>query len=392
MSSLPAIDNFRYHGESRYRNGVREAIQFFGSDEGIEGGKNIGSEILAPIMRNGEIISPWEIYNDMRKSMHDTAFLLDPDEVTAIEQTILKVLRWKTKLDDNIPGVGPFCPVKQIGAGMKKYDWYKWLDVPAPRNTDTFEGGFDVKVLKQKTTNVLHGMDYDFHITKTDIDAARSTNGKIKLLPELQMGILQNLMEQLALYRDWYGFRGTDAGDLQDITITGLLNDSGLTDPGAGGIGADDDMTAQADVFHSAVELSNKLIQNKFEPPFVLDMTPGLWSQANMNRNTTSDKTDMRLILEYVGANGGNSPIFAKVRMNPFLIDSATETNNTAAMGAFAPSMDNYFLAEAYPLGAYPLPPQGLSAYDMKLLWMGRAIVTRPAAIQYINALTINVL
>jgi hypothetical protein len=334
--------------------------------------------ILTDKYVDGRLITAAEQWNNLWGTK-DAAYLLTPDEVTKVQTEIQKVLRWQPLADTISPTVN-------IGEGMTRFEWYKWLDVNPPRLTQTFEGGNDVKPLKQATTNYLYGMDYDFHLDKVTIDAARSSNGKIKLTPDLQMGTLSNLTEQLALYRNWFIFRGSDIPGVTDIGIKGLVNDSNLTDPGAMGIGADDDLTAAGDVFHSAVVLANKLLQNKFQPPFDLHMTPKVFSQANKNRNTTSDKTDYKLITEY---SLGAGAVFKTPVMNPFLIDSATETTSTGAMACFKSGQENFFTAQSYNLGYYPMPPKGLGV-DGKLLWMGAAIVTRPTAIQFVDALTTN--
>ena len=348
-----------------------------------------------PVMRRGKdgqmkpvIIPAAYSYNKMAKAQD--AYVLTPEEVTKISTTIQNVLRWGTFANEVIPGVGPFIQTEQIGRGKTEYEWYKWLNIPPPELTKDFLDGSVVKPMKAKDTKSLFGMHYDWSLTRVEVDAMQMSMGKKVHFANQQMAMMEEITAELARWRDWYIFRGTDCPGLNsNIGITGLLNDAELPDPGLDGT----DLTGIGSVFTLAVKLANHLINLKHKPPFVLDMSYGVVSQANVNRNATSDNTDYKLITEYTGQ--GNSPIFSAVRMNPHLIDSETETNSSGAMVAYSPNdagMANYFLAESYPMSAVPLPPHGFSAVDFKLLWMGRPIIKRPTAIAKSFGHDLNVL
>jgi hypothetical protein len=328
-----------------------------------------------------------QIYNEWVQSIRpnaDAANLLTLEEVTFVRKTIQKVLRWKTITNRPIPGVGSFLPSENIGPGMTTFEWYKWLDIPAPRGTQTFQGGENVVPNKLVTQNILWGLDYDFSLKKVDIDAFRNPRSKIHL-PNQERDMLGNLMEQLAFYKEWFLFRGSDQPGLNNnLSLTGLINDPDIPDSGLDAT----DVTSIGSVYDLATDLAGNLVQEKFEPPFVLHLSPGVWRQAQKNKNATIFKSDF----EYIKDHGeGDIKTFSDIRLNPYLIDSATETNGTGAAVAYKPGRENFFQVESYPMGAHPLPPHGFSGVDMKLIWMGRTIVTRPQAVTTAFTLTTDV-
>ena len=347
--------------------------------------KDIKGRIMFDAKTNRPVVkgqdTAWGQYKSMAKHMYgDAAYFLDPDEVRYLEKQILEVLYFEPTLDEIASTIN-------IGAGKSEYKYYKNIKPLPPEFTNDFEGGNNVKILKESATKKLIGLHYDWHLTKPEVDASRANNGIISLSPNPEMNLMQELTQALQQYRCWFGFLGGNIPNINDGNnngLTGLLNDSSLT---FGGL-TDTDLTTIGDVELAAKKLAAWLIQKKFKPPFVLDMSPGVLIQALTNINATSSKTDYQLILELASGVNGNR-MFSKIRMNPFMINSETETNSTGAIAAYAISPRNFRLIESYPLSFYPTPPTTLGI-NGKLLWMGAPVVQRADSIAFDNGLTTN--
>ena len=310
----------------------------------------------------------------------DTAYQITAYEVTAIKKEIAHVLRHEL--------VTPTMSTpKNVGKGMLKYEYSTWKQVRPPRWTLDFGRGDVASTSKEATTLKFIGLDYDMHFTMPQMDMYANSNRGIAFSESLQQGTLRELTASLAQYREWALFRGSDIPNFTDTGLTGLCNNASVTDPGALGLGGDDNLTAAGDVYHSAIVMANELINAKFKPPFVLHMTPGVFSQALKNKTGTPLVSDFQLIAEY-GAKEGKQ-IFSDIIMNPYLIDSETETTSTGAMMVVKEDSMNFEPVESYPLGFYALPSVDLG-FDGKLLWCGGMAVYRPAAVVYADALTID--
>jgi hypothetical protein len=337
------------------------------------------------IDRDGKVIkTAAEKYNDQAMArFNDASYALTPEEITTIQSTILEVLMWKPKAD----GV---MQTDQLGMGATKHKFYKWNRVPAPRETMTFEGGRNVIATKQEVEVELLGLDYDFHFSKTAIDAARNRVGYVQFNKTIDVGTVSILTEFLVEYRDKYLFLGsTGAGLTSGLAKTGLLNDANLTDPGA--VGNADSLVAAGNVLTAGTDLANFLIGNKFEPPFVLDLSPGVMMQALKNKNATTFISDYKYLKDLEAPQEfGTSSMFADIRINPYMIDSDTEVNATGAMACYKTGFQNFHIGEGYPIGYYPKVPQGLGI-DGKILWMGQTILQRPLSVAFANALTTDV-
>jgi hypothetical protein len=322
-----------------------------------------------------------ELVDRMAVGPQKDAYALSPDEVTSIQKQIMSILRWKAKSDLLIDPVN-------VGAGMLTREYYTGNDVTKPRLTRTFQGGYNVMATKSKSSVELYGLDYDISIDKVSLDAGNSTQNKVHLQPSLQAFESQVIMESLVQYREWWIHRGSDVPNMVDVGIKGICNWTGITDPGSLGLGADNDLRAAGDVDYSATVIAEALIKAKFEPPFELHMTPLVYGRALKNKNATTGKTDMGYILDLNSPDHGGVKMFNSIRINPYLIDSATETVGTGAMLGMKklPTTENY-VAEAYPLGVYPMN-KGNLGWDAKILWLGGTVLQRPTAIAYKGTLT----
>lgn len=337
--------------------------------------------ILPPVTFNdGRVGNPWDNWAT-RVPIADAAFrdatvAWTANQITAMKQQVQEVLRWETILDK-------FCNTRNIGPGLENYDWTADVDIQAPRETDTFEGQQEVRTLTTTTTIDMIGFDYDHHFNMPEIDRQSNPNAIARYSENNFNRNLRNMTKSLSQYREWSLFRGTDIPNMPDSGLNGLVNDSGLTDPGA--VGNSDSLVNAPYAYAAATDLAQFLIGKKFKPPFLLLGTPGVVMQAIKNKNTTTSRSDYSFIKE--GEPG--MKLFSDFLLCPFLIDSETETTSTGAMCALAVSPDNFEIVETYPLGYYPLPPVGLGVQG-KLLWQGRMAIYRPTAIAFADALTIN--
>lgn len=324
----------------------------------------------------------FDLRNDYikRNAVNADAFVLSPDEITSIRTQIMSILRWRAKSQLLIDPVN-------IGPGMLTAEYYSANDVLPPRTTRTFQGGQQVIATKGKHTAEIYGMDYDISIDKVTLDAGNSTQNKVHLTPSLQAFETNILMDSLIQYREWWIHRGSSSPNMVDIGVQGICNWTGITSPGALGLGADDNLTAAGDVDDSAITMANALITAKFEPPFSLHMTPLVMARAFKNKNATTGIRDIKYIWDLTDERSGKK-MFESVELNPYLIASATETSSTGAMLCMKklPTTENY-VAEPYSLGVYPLQTGSLG-WDAKVLWMGGTILQRPTAICYRGTLT----
>lgn len=322
-------------------------------------------------------------YNEQAMArFNDAIYALTPEEITTIQQTILEVLMWKPKADG-------IMQTDQLGMGATKHKYYKWSKVPAPRETMTFEGGSNVIARKEEVNVELLGLDYDFHFSKPAIDAARNRVGYVQFNKTIDVGTMSILTEFLTEYRDKYLFLGSSGANLKSLGKTGLLNDASLTDPGA--VGNADSLIAAGNVLTAGTDLANFLIGKKFEPPFVLDLSPGVMMQSLKNKNATTSISDFKFLKDLEAPEEfGVSRMFSQIRLNAYMIPSDIEVNATGAMACYKPGFQNFHIAESYPIGYYPKVPQGLGI-DGKILWMGQTVVQRPDSVAYAESLTTNV-
>ena len=321
----------------------------------------------------------WNTLKDKRMAVFgDTAYQFTTDEVTIIAKTIEDFLRWDTVSEQ-------FLTVDFIGNGIRDIDYYRYLDVQPPRLTQTFTRGTVVYAGKELVSTELIGFDYDMYFDMVSLDAMKNPAVGLKFTDNLWDGTKDQLIKSLVQYREHAIHFGTAVTGLTDIGIKGWCNTTGINAPANISQGADDLMTTIGDVNHAATVLSTTLILAKFKPPFTLHMSPGVYTQAMKNVTAATGVSDMNHIFN-LGRDAGHL-IYDKIIMNPYLLANATETTTTGAMGVTKEGAQNFRLVESYPMGYYPLPPQGLGT-EGKILWMGVMEVKQPTAIAFRNALT----
>lgn len=347
-------------------------------------GKDVAQVYVDTKDANGKVIqSAWDKLNQQIRFMrgNDTQYLVSPKETEFIQPTIIEALRWK-------PSIDQIAQTHNIGPGLIKYTYNKYNSVLAPELSQDFEHRSNVYTSFTETSVELNGLQYDWHFPKTWVDATNNPNSLLHLQPGLMEGQMRNLAMELALYRNKFLYRGTDCAGLTDVGLTGLLNATGTTTAPTVGLGNDNDVTATGDGPDLASKMAAALIAEKFEPPFVLDLSNGVFMQFDKNRTTTEHTSDLELIYKMKGENGER--MFEMVRMNPFMLDTETETNSTGAAAIYKRGYDNFRIGESYALGYYPLPPTSLGI-DGKLLWMGGMVIPRPKSICYKSSITTNV-
>ena len=170
---------------------------------------------------------------------------------------------------------------------------------------------------------------------------------------------------------------------MKDLGLTGLYNDANITDPGQ--YGGADVLTTSLDIYVCVRDYAIELIKAKYDPPFLLQMTPGVLVQSIVNKEAgVGGRTDLELIMALKLPDG--TPFFDIFLMNPFLVALDQETSTTGAICAMAKSSPNgrvnFEVVESYPLGFYPLPAVDLGITG-KYLWMGAVEIPHPDSIVY---------
>ena len=322
------------------------------------------------------------LHKDMRVAQ-DASYFMYPEEVRVYRPQIQRYIRWQ----EPEPAEG-FWQTKNIGPGHVNYRWFNTNDIPAPGETKTFQQkGQTLPTIKENNADLL-GFYYDYHMSMIEKDQSVSSGAAYLLEPRKQEFVIQQLTKSLAVWQQYYKFRGTSVTGLTDLGITGLINDANVSNQTT--IGSSGTLTTYGYIISAAASLAGTLINAKRKPPFVLDLTPGVLVQATKNFNTTWGNTELLALYNMITAGpGGKSALFSAIRMNPFLI-GGSEGNSSGAMACFKTGEDDFEWVESYPMEYYPMPPTGLGV-DGKILFMGRTFLEQSSAVAYGGSLTTNV-
>lgn len=344
-----------------------------------------------PILKDGKyqiIKNRWNKFNDYKAKFYDakdgTAFI-HPNEVTTYRKTIQRFLRYQAPTPEVINGV-PFWPEEDIGRGMMTYKYFKFNDVPAPGTSLSMEQKENTVVTTTDTDASLLGFFYDYHLTMPQKDASMSTNAIYQTEPRKQEAIIRELTKSLAVYQQYYKYRGTSVTALADLGLTGLVNDASVTNQTT--IGNGGSLTTYGNIRSALASLVGTLTTAKRFPPYVFDISPGVFIQGIKNNNSTTGRTELEELWGMTDEK--KNVLLSAIRINPFLIAGATETNTTAAMALFKIGEDDFKYAYSYPLEYYPMPQINLGV-DGKLLFMGRTILEQASAVAYGGSLTVDV-
>ncbi len=311
----------------------------------------------------------------------DTAYQFTNEEVTLIQSKIEEYLTWDATSEQ-------FAHITFLGNGVRDTWWWTYLKVQPPRLTQDFTRGNVVYMAKEKTTLELIGMDYDMYFSMVDMDAMNMNGAGFKFNENLWDGTKNQLIKSLVQYREKILHFGTASEGIDDIGTKGFFNFAGISAPASIGLGNDDDLTAPGDINDAVATLAQALITDKHKPPFVVVFSPGVYSQALINKGATSGITDMGAIFDL--GKEINNQVYNKVIMDGYLTISEPEVTATGSMAVMKDEVRNYDIIESYKLGFYPLPPQGLGT-EGKILWMGGSRVKDPTAIAYRDTLTTGI-
>ena len=335
-----------------------------------------------PALKDGKVIvtkNRFQKWNDQaytRGTRDDTSFI-HSNEVSAYKAMIERFIRWPAPKPE-------IMPERDIGRGMLKWSYFRTNDVPAPESSITMEQRDNtIPTNTQYDANLL-GFYYDYHLDMVTRDAGNNPNAIFNLMPRKQDYIMQELTRSMAVYKQWYHYRGTSITPMRDLGITGLINDSGVTNQTT--IGNSGSLTTYGNIKKAAGALAATLLEAKRFPPYTLDITPGVFIQAaTQNLNIYTGKSELQELYDMTDTN--KQMMFNNIRINPFLIAGATETNSTGAIACYKIGEEDFEFVYSYPMAFYPLPPITLGV-DGKLLFMGRTILMQPSAVAYGGSLT----
>jgi hypothetical protein len=316
----------------------------------------------------------WQKWNDMQyqRGVRDDTGFTHSGEVQSYKAIIERYIRWPAPEPEIIPE-------RDLGRGILKWTYFRTNDIPAPSESLTFEQRGNTIPTNTQYDASLMGFYYDYHLDMVTRDASNNPNTVYSLQPRKQEWIMQELTRSMAVYKQWYHYRGTSIEGLNDLGITGLINDSAVTNDTT--IGDAGDLTSSyLGVTKAAEDLAQTLLDAKRFPPYTLDLSPGAFIRASKNINPYNGKTEIQNIYDLPTEK--KVQMFDQIRINPFLINGVTETSSTGAMAVYKVGQQDFEFAYSYPMAFYPLPPVSLGV-DGKLLFMGKTILYQPSAVAY---------
>ena len=324
--------------------------------------------------KNGIPQGRFQKWNDLQWQLgvrDDTGFT-HSQEVQSYKAIIEQFIRW--------PAPEPeIMPERDLGRGVLKWTYFRTNDIPAPGESLTFEQRGNTIPTNTTYDANLMGFYYDYHLDMVTRDASNNPNTVYNLLPRKQEWIMQELTRSMAVYKQWYHYRGTSIEGLNDLGVTGLINDSAVTNQTT--IGDAGDLTSSyLGVTKAAMDLAQTLLDAKRFAPYTLDLSPGAFICAVKNINPYNGKNEIQNL--YDSTNEKKMQMFNEIRINPFLIEGVTETSSTGAMAVYKTGQQDFEYVFSYPMAFYPLPPVSLGV-DGKLLFMGKTILYQPSAVAY---------
>lgn len=330
--------------------------------------------------------SAWDLYNEAVRHRYPPsqadAKVISEEALTYFESKLKPVLRRKAVSEVAIP-------TKFVGPGVRHVDGGTLNDVPGPRTTLTFDGGTNNNATYEDTTHKLIGFDYDIYLDKITLDAGNNPQGKqVVFTPNPQQNQINVFSEAMVEAVEWFKWIGYDAPGLNMDSMTGykgIVNTSGIIDPGALGLGADDNVADAGDIYDGVTLMAQSLGDQLFEPPYDLFMTPRVIMRAMRSVDSSRRKSDLQMLLELKDHEG--TQMFSSIKWCPFLINSATETRTDGAIALIKSRPEENYIAASYPIGIYPKNTDGFG-WAVKILWYGGSVIDRPEAICFANSLT----
>lgn len=309
----------------------------------------------------------------------DAAYELHPMELRHIDKNVKSVIYSKAVAQK-------FVPTRQIPRGQIQHRFYKAVAPSAPIFSQDFLPESMDKVPKEEYTIDLVGISKDYFISMRDIDASRNSdylNDKIDTLSVREITAL------ISDFKERIIWRGEDIASADPSAIagglTGIFNDANVQSAaGSLGLGGDDDLTAAGDGPQAVGYLADLLLNQYFEPPFVLVMTPGVYGRFMKNIDTTTNLTDMERILSMTTKD--KNSLLGGIYTTPHLGKTTDELCLIAPRDpAGNPTIE---VVESYPVWHYPINTTSLGIQG-KILWMGASKVIRPNAVAVSDDVTV---
>ena len=367
-------------------------VSLVGTYEGLNLSYNQGANLnyRPQFDAQGKVVKgkgAWDQFNAAMRHQYPAdqadSVVISANQLTFLEKNIKSILRKKAVSENTFP-------TRYVGAGVTKVTGQTNGDIPNPRATKTLDGGRSTNVQWADTSYNLLGLDYDIYLDKITVDAGNNPEGKMVVYtPNPQQNQINAFTESLVESVEWFKWHGSESPALIQAPsgYKGILNTTGITDPGAMGIGADDDVADVGDVYDSCISMAKSLLDLNFAPPYDIYMTNGV-AAAGLQSIGTSDRTksDIHLLNDLIAFNG-QGKMFNSINVAPFLCQYETETSGTGAIAVIAPRPDENYIASSYPVGIYPMNVQGLG-WGVKLFWYGGSVIDRAEAICFANNLT----
>jgi uncharacterized linocin/CFP29 family protein len=281
----------------------------------------------------------------------------------------------------------------RIPAGKMVQEFYEWEELEGALFTYSLEEQNLLKLTKKVNLQRLIGMRVDFEMGKVETDAMRSSG------LSYESDVLRLGSQRMSQFIDRAVFLGTSARDMRGsmaLTIEGMYNKTGVQTIEAGA-GLDDDITAVGDGPDTVLRAINQLVAQNHYGPYDLVISPGVWSQLIKNRNATSDRTDMSLIMDFPRIDSDGNTLkeaaIRSIRVTKELY-AGDEANSYGQLMLCETKKENMEVLINYDIQRLNLFNGGLNprlAYQFCLIAGMAANVKRPNAIVVAKDLTLDV-
>jgi len=329
---------------------------------------------------------------DFSASFEDLSYIQDSDlllmerEKQEINATVYNIV-WMQAIAQKI---FPTIPIRK---GMKEHKLTIAKEPSPPLFTQDFLKEALDKVRRTENTYYVVYMHKDFQLSKVTIDASRSQkyyNMDARLLH------IRVITRTMASYKERVWWRGFDIGGKRDsngdfaalstvqsginANSVGILNTSGINTFVAGA-GGDAKCGSAGDGPFSLAKAMAGLIADEYYGPYDVILSPLLYAQFILNRNSTTFQTDLERMLSMVDKN--KQGIVRKLWVSPFLMNATDSGINSSmcVLQRMTPDGEpTVVLGEEYPIRHYPMT-QNAFGIKGKIIWAGIPMVIRPLAI-----------
>lgn len=301
--------------------------------------------------------------------LEDAQYLLLPEEVKEIDRDVRRIV-YRSAVAEKIFGT------KNIPAGLHKWDVHYATQPSAPIFSLDFLPESMDKVDKEVVTHYLTGISKDYFISMKDIDASRSSsylNDKIDTLHLREITALVADFKERVWWRG-YDILGADPGSI-NTNVVGIVTASGINSFLANGTAAK--LGTAGDGLKGVSNAVGELVIDKYQPPFDTVMTPYVYAQLALNRNSTTFETDIEGMHRMV-AEDGVTKLIRNVHLSEHLLNAADD-GSASAWVFIAPKNiigePTVELLTSYPVWHYPITTNTLGIQGKVLCMVGAAPV-----------------